>query len=459
MTRKFIMIEKNIVGKAFNDMTIQNESFDEVFGNYVSFKNVTLINCSFKKSELHSTKWINTTFEQDADFKYCNLERAVFENVTFEGKIDFSGSKLSDTTFKNCRFMSADVHQEESQERDGINFSSCILRDSIFENCIFQNSDLRASEFHKSSIENVNFDGSITWHTDFYGSEIRKSSFFSSVLNESSFSYAKISRTSFKKATFTKMDLEHSVIELADFTGADTRTERFIRHFEQLQNDPTEPPLRNFPKDEICRTYECQIKNSVFDEAHLELFNLTTLDGCSLRGTFLPWSCSWKTIYLPFRVTNSMIYNAVPPPIFDYFWSASFHGSLIENCSWTNHDFARCRTEGARFIKCDFKNSLFTNSEFLNSFFENCDFQRAQFARGEKLRSHFEWVDEQVERGNSRRQDREPHYRYPVKNPTDWAIVLTGSKLLNCNFNQSNLDLVPLDDGVLIDQTGINPTH
>lgn len=446
------MIEKNIMGETFTDRTIQNESFDEVSGNYVSFTNVTLINCSFKKSELQSTRWIDTTFEQDADFKYCNLEGAVFENVTFEGKIDFSGSKLGATTFKNCRFINADVHQDESQERNGLNFSSCNLTDSIFENCVFQNSDLRASQFNKSLIQNVNFDGSITWRTDFYGSEIRKSSFDSSVLNESSFSYTKISRTSFKKTTFTKMSLEHSVIVLADFTGADTRTERFIRFFETLKNDPKDPFLSRFPKDEICRTYECQITNSIFDESHLELFNLTGLNGCSLRGTFLPWSCSWKTIDLSFGITNSKIDNAIPPPLRNYFWKGSFHGSLIENCSWNNHDFAGCVTEGAKFLKCDFENSCFANSEFLNSYFESCNFQNAQFARGEKLRSPFEYMMEQNERELARKHDREPSIPFPVKNPTDWAAILTGSQLVNCNFDQSNSDLIIFDDVVPLAQ-------
>jgi uncharacterized protein YjbI with pentapeptide repeats len=453
--REFFVTKKNILGKTFADRTIQNESFDEAFGNYVSFENVKLINCSFKKSELHSTKWIDTTFEQNTDFKYCNLEGSVFENVTFEGNVDFSGSKLSGATFRDCRFIKSDVHKEESQEKDGINFSSCNLRDSVFENCTFQNSDLRGTEFHKSSILNTDFSASITWRTDFYESEIRKTSFDSSVVNESSFLHAEISRTSFRNATFTNMNLEYSVIERADFTGADTRTGRFLRHIENLQNDPAEPLLRNFPMNEICRTYKCQITNSVFDESHLELFNLTTLDGCSLRGTFLPWSCHWKTIDLPVRITNSRIDNAIPPPLPDYFWRGSFHGSLIENCHWNNHDFAGCITEGARFLKCDFENSCFTYSEFLNSFFENCNFQNAQFARGDKLRSRFEYLMEQNERESARRHERESHIRFPVKNPTDWATILTGSQLVNCNFDQSNFDLVSFDDVVPLTQRGV----
>jgi len=82
-----------------------------------------------------------------------------------------------------------------------------------------------------------------------------------------------------------------------------------------LQNDVSAPAYRFFPYDELIRTYKCQITNSVFDKSHLELFNLTTLDGCSLRGTFLPWICRWKTVDLPVRFTNSRIDNSTPHPI------------------------------------------------------------------------------------------------------------------------------------------------
>jgi uncharacterized protein YjbI with pentapeptide repeats len=449
----------HILRNSFRNEVIQNEAFDEMFGNYISFEDAKLINCSFKKAFLNSTRWKHIKFEQGTDFRFCSLKNTVFENVTFEGTVDFSGSELSGAIFRDCRFLKSDIHQDESHEKDGINFSSCVLRESVFENCTFQNSDLRGAEFHESSILETDFSGSITWHTDFYSSEIRKTSFDSSVVNESSFLYAKISRTSFRNATFTKINIESSVIDRADFTGADTRTDRFLRLFEKLQNDPTAPWIRDFPYDEVIQTNKCQITNSVFDESHLELVNLTILDGCSLRGTFLPWSCRWKTINRSVMITNSKIDNSIPAPRLDYFWNGTFNGSLIANCSWNNLDFAGCRTEGARFLRCDFENSCFTNAEFLNSIFEHCNFQNVQFARGEKLRSHFEYVEEQEERSNARRHDWKSYIRFPVKNPTDWATKFPGSQLVNCNFNQSNFDLIPLDDVVLTDPTGINPSN
>jgi uncharacterized protein YjbI with pentapeptide repeats len=451
--------DRNFIGKKFNDEVIENEAFDEILGNYISFNNMKLINCSFKKADLASTMWINTTFEQNTNFKYCNLKEAVFDNATFVGKVDFSGSLLNGATFRDCRFLKSGIQPEEPQEKDGIDFSSCILRDSIFENCSFPNSDLRSAEFHTSSILNTDFDGSITWHTDFFDSEVRKSSFDSSVLEESSFLNAKISLTSFRNATLKKLSLESSVIEQSDFTGADTRTERFHRHLVGLQNDVSSPAYRFFPYDELIRTYKCQITNSVFDKSHLELFNLTTLDGCSLRGTFLPWICRWKTVDLPVRFTNSLIDNSTPPPNFEYFCGGTFDGSLISNCSWSNLDFAGCRTKGASFLQCDFENSRFSNSQFLDSIFENCNFQHAQFARGEKLRSSFEYRWEQDARASTRRHDHDLHIPYPVQNPTDWATVLTGSKLVKCNFIQSNFDLIEMKDFVLMDPRGISSSN
>ena len=449
----------HILRNSLRKEVIQNEAFDEMFGNYISFEDAKLINCSFKKAILNSTRWKHIKFEQGTDFRFCSLKNTVFENVTFEGTVDFSGSELSGAIFRDCRFLKSNSHQDESHEKDGINFSNCILRDSVFENCTFQNSDLRGAEFHESSILETDFGGSITWHTDFYRSVIRKTSFDSSVVNESSFLYAKISRTSFRNATLKKLSLESSVIERSDFTGADTRTERFLRHHDKLQNG--ENPYKWFPYDELFRTKKCQITNSVFDESHLELFNLTIMDGCSFRGTFLPWTnFAWQGYkFFGSSFTNSKIDNSIPPPHFEYFRNGNFDGSQITNCSWNNLDFAGCRTEGARFLLCDFENSCFSNSQFLNSIFENCNFQNAQFARGEKLLSHFEYQQDSEGREMARGRDYGYTPEYEVKSPADWATVLTGSKLLNCNFNQSNFDLIQLDNVALIDPTGLNSSH
>jgi uncharacterized protein YjbI with pentapeptide repeats len=110
-------------------------------------------------------------------------------------------------------------------------------------------------------------------------------------------------------------------------------------------------------------------------------------------------------------------------------------------------------------LQCDFENSRFSNSQFLDSIFENCNFQHAQFARGEKLQSSFEYRWEQDARASARRHDHDLHIPYPVKNPTDWATVLTGSKLVKCNFIQSNFDLIEMKDFVLMDPTGISSSN
>ncbi len=432
------MADRNFIGKKFINEVIENEAFDEVFGNYTRFNNMKLINCSFSKAELHSTKWINTTFEQNTNFKYCNLEGTVFENVTFEGKVDFSGSKLSGATFRDCRFVKSDVRQDESQEKNGINFSSCILRDSVFENCTFQNSDLRGAEFHKSSIQSTDFSSSITWRTDFFSSEIRKSSFDSSTLEESSFLYAEISRTSFRNATLKKLTLQSAVIERSDFTGADTRTERFHRNARETAHGHYH---------ERFNTYKCQISGSTFDGAHLELFNLLTLDGCSLKRTHLPWTSTWQTRDLSLQITNSTLESTVFPenPAF-FLRGANLSGSHVSDCDFSKFDFYGASSVGVRFDNCNFSNSGFLDSSFLNTVFSSCSFQSAQFARGEESSRRIEIIEGPKTWKRKSDQDIDFGPRYPDKSRSDYSANFEGSEFLNCRFSNSNLqDVIPMN--------------